>query len=91
LAEELCSGSWTGNLVAVIEMLSQVKYRRVINIPNNRGKTAGDTVVIFRGQPALYCASRQGHLDIVIQLILSGADVNLPVAEHGGTPLHGRS
>lgn len=43
-----------------------------------------------RGQSALYCASRQGCSDIVLELLMvPGIDVNISVPEHGGTPLHG--
>lgn len=37
LASELCSASWTGDLGKVKEMISQGKYLRAINLPNDRG------------------------------------------------------
>lgn len=43
-----------------------------------------------RGQTALYCASRQGYKDIIVELLnLVGINVNVQVQEHGGTALHG--
>jgi hypothetical protein len=44
----------------------------------------------YVGQSALYCACRNGHNKIVIELInTSGIDVNVTATPHGGTPLHG--
>lgn len=49
-----------------------------VNMPNSRGQTA------------LYCACRQGYVEIVLELLKApNINVNVQVTEHGGTPLHG--
>lgn len=42
-----------------------------------------------RGQTALYCASRENHIEFARALIQEGADVNLPITGLNSTPLHG--
>jgi hypothetical protein len=44
-----------------------------------------------KGQSALYCAARQGATEVIHELLVKcpNIDVNVQVAEHGGTPLHG--
>lgn len=48
-----------------------------------------DGLLIYTGQSSLYCAARQGHVEIVVLLITSGANVNYQIKSHGGTALHG--
>eukprot|EP01126_Amoeba_proteus_P012618 TRINITY_DN1519_c0_g1_i35.p2 TRINITY_DN1519_c0_g1~~TRINITY_DN1519_c0_g1_i35.p2 ORF type:complete len:139 (-),score=31.41 TRINITY_DN1519_c0_g1_i35:116-532(-) len=57
-------------------MLSQDKYLNLINAVNSRGQTP------------LYCACNQGHLEIVVHLLVNGASPDFQVSKHGGTPLH---
>lgn len=63
-----------------VSFLSYKTQQGDVNMPNSRGQTA------------LYCASRQGYGEIVLELLLApGIDVNVQVPEHGGTPFHGSS
>lgn len=43
------------------------------------------------GPTALYAAARQGNLEIIAKLVnyFENIDLNIQVAQHGGTPLHG--
>lgn len=51
-----------------------------MNVPNDRGQTA------------LYCAARQGHSNIVLELLnIDTIHADVQVEEHGGTPLHAAS
>lgn len=48
--------------------------------------------LILSGQTAIYTASRQGNLEMIAKLIncFENIDLNIQVASHGGTPLHGK-
>eukprot|EP01126_Amoeba_proteus_P045702 TRINITY_DN5131_c1_g1_i1.p1 TRINITY_DN5131_c1_g1~~TRINITY_DN5131_c1_g1_i1.p1 ORF type:complete len:391 (+),score=63.65 TRINITY_DN5131_c1_g1_i1:60-1175(+) len=76
LAEVLCTACWRGDLDEVKEMLKKPEYLHVINGHNKKGQTP------------LFCATRKGHLEIVILLLEHDADVDLTVIENGSTPLH---
>jgi hypothetical protein len=48
-----------------------------------------ESILIVLGQSALFCAARQGNIQILEQLLnLPNIDLNVQVSEHGGTPLH---
>lgn len=79
-ADALCSASWSGDLTTVKNLLGLAGANYFINLPNSRG------------QPALYCAARQGHALIVLELLNSdGIDIHATNLEHGSTPLHAAS
>lgn len=75
----------------------QNSHRRDIRIWYQFGKFTryANVPTIFKyyltiGQPALYCAARQGHSAIVLELLNSRAiKKNIIVEQHGGTALHG--
>lgn len=81
LSVNLCNAAWSGNLPQVQELLASCGATDVAGVNE-------------RGQPALYCASHQGFLDIVIELLnfpYSQACLNLRIPSHGGTALHAAS
>lgn len=72
---EIATAAWSGNVNKVKDLLSK---GAIVNAPNSRGQTA------------LYCACRQGHHEVVLELLKEkGIRVNGQVPEHGSTPLHG--
>eukprot|EP01127_Copromyxa_protea_P015976 TRINITY_DN4681_c1_g3_i1.p1 TRINITY_DN4681_c1_g3~~TRINITY_DN4681_c1_g3_i1.p1 ORF type:complete len:879 (+),score=136.53 TRINITY_DN4681_c1_g3_i1:23-2638(+) len=74
VVELMCAYAWEGKIDVLKDLLAI--HPKEVNSPNQRGQTP------------LYCASRQGHLDIVVVLVLGGADPNFQVPDHGGTCLH---
>jgi len=78
-AEKLCDACWKGSFDTVKDLLLSPTYKEVLDLENERG------------QNSLYCASRQGHVNIVVHLLLAGANVNFQVKSHRGTPLHAAS
>jgi len=80
LADNLCSACWAGQFGMVQTMLESPLIAHVANVPNARGQTA------------LYCAARQGKLEVIIELLNSGlCDINIQVGDHKGTALHAAS
>jgi len=74
--ELLCTAAWEGSLADVKAILPKLSPDYV-NKPNTRGQTA------------LYCAARQQHLQIVIELLnVPGIVVDGQVEPHRGTALH---
>lgn len=47
-------------------------------------------LIYILGQSALYCAARNGK-EAILELLFTkkGLNLNIQVASHGGTPLHG--
>jgi len=80
LLENFCSAAWDGNVDLVKQGLQHPQIGGIINLGNSRG------------QSALYCAARNGHVGVVAELAMfDGIDLNFQVQEHGGTPLHAAS
>lgn len=91
--EQLCTLAWNGDVEKAKPLLEEMSSEKV-NIPNSRGKWFLEISHLSAhpaGQSALYCAARNGK-DEIIELLSSkkGLNVNIQVASHGGTPLHGR-
>jgi len=77
LVEKLCSAAWNNRLDEIKYYMGLPGISLVINMPN------------ARGQSALYCSARQGHAQIVLELInYAETNIDIQVQEHGGTPLH---
>lgn len=68
-----------GNLKKLKEILTHKPQLKQINSTNERGHTP------------LYCAARNGHLEIVKWLINLGADPDIPQKSTKSTPLHAAS
>jgi len=74
--DKLCSASWNNDLATV---------KQLLNVSNINARNS-------RGQCPLYCASRQGAVEVVLELLnFGGGAVDMQVPEHGGTPLHAAS
>jgi len=75
--ESLCVAATEDNIAQLKLLLLNPQLPQNINAPNSRG------------QPALYCAARQGAVASVVELCSRDCiDINFQVAEHGCTPLH---
>jgi len=80
IAEEFTQLALLGKLVKVKEMMSAKTWEfgaknQFVNIKNERQQTA------------LYCAARQGHLEMLQHLLRYEANPNI-TEQHGSTPLH---
>eukprot|EP01128_Nolandella_sp_AFSM9_P003564 TRINITY_DN153_c2_g1_i1.p1 TRINITY_DN153_c2_g1~~TRINITY_DN153_c2_g1_i1.p1 ORF type:complete len:858 (-),score=165.97 TRINITY_DN153_c2_g1_i1:14-2587(-) len=77
MTEFLCSAAWTGDVKTVRSML-MANRELDVNSTNRRG------------QSALYCACRQGHFEVVHQLVLQqGIDLSsAQEPRNDSTPLH---
>eukprot|EP01127_Copromyxa_protea_P014769 TRINITY_DN4164_c0_g1_i1.p1 TRINITY_DN4164_c0_g1~~TRINITY_DN4164_c0_g1_i1.p1 ORF type:complete len:1319 (-),score=333.06 TRINITY_DN4164_c0_g1_i1:118-3849(-) len=76
LSQDLCSTVEKKRLDIIKEMLDAEFYRNALNTPSLNGETA------------LYLAAKQGHPEITVQLLISGADVDFQDPNNGHTPLH---
>lgn len=77
LCQDLCTACWNNDLNATRLLLQDVDIQFFINSPNARGQTA------------LYCACRQGHVPIVAELItVPSLDLDAQMVGHMGTALH---
>lgn len=75
--DRICSESWKGDVTAVKALLGHPLAPFFVNLPNDRGQTA------------LYCAARQGHVEVMLALLNCGfCNVNLQVGDHKSTSLH---
>eukprot|EP01127_Copromyxa_protea_P012211 TRINITY_DN3157_c0_g2_i2.p1 TRINITY_DN3157_c0_g2~~TRINITY_DN3157_c0_g2_i2.p1 ORF type:complete len:1021 (+),score=177.01 TRINITY_DN3157_c0_g2_i2:24-3065(+) len=71
--KDLVAAAWHGDLESVRKLLSPEN----VNKPN------------ARGQSALFCACRQGHSNVVLEILnFPGVNIDYQVPEHGGTALH---
>jgi len=78
--QKLCNAAWQGDAIEVTTLLSDENVASFINLPNPRG------------QCALYCAARQGHVGVLLELLkCPHIDLNAQVPDHGATPLHAAS
>lgn len=91
LLEQLCGAAFRGELPQVKKSLEHLDIRTFVNAPNSRGKTTiFFSPINFSGQTALYCAARNGHVPVVLELLnFAGIDPSIQVPEHGATPGHG--
>jgi len=77
LLDLLCTACWDGNTSNFKVILNNPALPPIINLPSSKGTTP------------LYCACRQGHSDLVIDLLNTGfVDINVQLVEHGGTAMH---
>lgn len=79
VVDELANYAWNNQLEEFKALLPKLVEQKIINGLN------------CNGQSALYCAARNGHSKILIELLNqpSGTvDVNVKAVPHGGTPLH---
>eukprot|EP01127_Copromyxa_protea_P019697 TRINITY_DN644_c0_g1_i9.p1 TRINITY_DN644_c0_g1~~TRINITY_DN644_c0_g1_i9.p1 ORF type:complete len:1380 (-),score=371.30 TRINITY_DN644_c0_g1_i9:163-4302(-) len=75
--DEVAGAAWNGERAKLASRLTNPSVVKLINTPSSRGQTA------------LYCAARQGHVGCLLELLkLPSIKVTVHVAEHGGTPLH---
>lgn len=87
LADALCAASWDGQIAEVKRLLALPNATNFINRLNVRGNRSQDRPQNL-GQCALYCATRQQHTNIVIELLnCQQIDVNIR-SPTLGTPLH---
>lgn len=87
--DQLAGAAWTRNLAKLKELIPVRPILRSVRslTPSKQGDV---NMPNSRGQTALYCASRQGFAEIVLELLkVPTINVNVQVPEHGGTPLHG--
>jgi hypothetical protein len=91
LIQKLCNAAWEGRNEEVQSLLTEEKYRKVINLGNFGGKQIYSSFPFFSGKTGLYCAVYNGHLQTVIELLLAGAYVNCVCEPDKNTPLHGTS
>lgn len=78
LVEDFCDAAWKGDYQLIQRMLEHPLIADFINCPNSRG------------QSALYCACRRGHVQIVLYLLRSDILIlDHQVESTGNTPLHG--
>jgi hypothetical protein len=84
-------------IASIIDEVNE-RGKKIVFFEKRKGmmRKAFDETLIFYflylyslGQPGLYCASRQGRVEIVISFIIAGANVNYQIKNHGGTALHG--
>lgn len=88
--EDFTSACWNNDRVKLAAFLTRPDVSSFVNKVNQRGTIRVAQSLTKPGQAALYCAARQGHLDIIYDLLsVAGTDVNIPAKGHGGTPLHG--
>lgn len=89
--EKLCNSAWNGKTEDVKAILTRCTKVEVngLNLRGTPRSHIGSPN--SEGQSALYCAARQGHAEIVIELLnFDGVDVDVIASGHGGTPLHGK-
>eukprot|EP01126_Amoeba_proteus_P057412 TRINITY_DN7306_c0_g1_i15.p1 TRINITY_DN7306_c0_g1~~TRINITY_DN7306_c0_g1_i15.p1 ORF type:complete len:322 (+),score=43.95 TRINITY_DN7306_c0_g1_i15:101-967(+) len=80
LVEEFTNAAWIGDTERVVQMLSDNPSEKLVNGLNSRG------------QCALYAAARQGHHDIILELLkYPKLDVDKACGDHKGTALHGKA
>jgi len=73
--ELLCNAAWDGDQAELRRLVALPSISHFVNFHNNRG------------QSSLYCATKQGHQNLLIDLLNApGVDVNMNSAL--GTPLH---
>eukprot|EP01125_Pyxidicula_operculata_P008605 TRINITY_DN2876_c0_g1_i1.p1 TRINITY_DN2876_c0_g1~~TRINITY_DN2876_c0_g1_i1.p1 ORF type:complete len:1015 (+),score=248.67 TRINITY_DN2876_c0_g1_i1:2228-5272(+) len=80
--DTLCKHCWNGDIDGVDNLVSLSFSTQFINHTNDRKQTP------------LYCASRNGHADVVKKLLIqygSVIDVNIKCGADGGTALHAAS
>jgi len=77
LAEKLCTAATKGDINQLKTLCYHQSIAFFVNLPNSRG------------QPALYCAAKQGCTEAVQMLLkVRNIDVNYAIASHQGTALH---
>lgn len=87
MTELLCPAAWGGMVEEVVELLPQITPFGV-NKLNKKGNNRSELSKQI-GQTALYCAARQGHILILIELLnFVGIEIDKFTADHE-TPLHG--
>lgn len=80
LGDSLCNASWNNDMEKALSLLQGHEAPYIINHYNERGQTA------------LYCACRQGHVELVRHMLsISAIDLDLQMQGHMGTALHAAS
>lgn len=89
---DLCNAAWAGNLEKVKSLL-KILPASAVNLPGPKGFPFFLACRnINLGTNALYCAARtdQPSAEVCLELLnLPGIDLNVQVAQHGGTAAHG--